>query len=46
MLKLTTILGEISHKQKDKYYMISIICKNIKNSTNESMYKIETDSQG
>ena len=26
MLKLTTILSEISHKHKDKYHMISIIC--------------------
>ena len=40
------VLSEVNLTEKDKYYMISLICKNIKNSTNGSMYKIETDSQG
>ena len=33
------ILSEVSHTEKDKYM------RNLKNNTNESMYKTETDSQ-
>ena len=37
-------LSEVSQTEKDKY-MISLICGILKNNTNESIYKIETDSQ-
>ena len=33
------VLSELSHTEKDKYMW------NLKNNTNESMYKTETDSQ-
>ena len=39
------ILSEVSQTQKDKYHMISLILWNLKNDTNEHIYKIETDSQ-
>ena len=38
------ILSEASQTEKDKYYMISLIWGNLKNNTNESIYKTETDS--
>ena len=34
-----------SDPEKDKYHMISLICGNLKNDTNELIYKTETDSQ-
>ena len=37
-------LSEVSQRVKDKYYMISHIL-NLKNSTNELIYKAETESQ-
>ena len=32
-------------KEKNKYYMISLIRGNLKYDTNEPIYKTETDSQ-
>ena len=37
------ILSEVSQTEKDKYYMISHTW-NLKNKTNELIYKTETDS--
>ena len=37
------ILSEMS--DKDKYRMISLICRILKNDTTEYIYKTETDSQ-
>ena len=34
-----------SKSGKDKYPMISLICRVLKNDTNELIYKKETDSQ-
>ena len=39
------ILSEVSQTEKDKYHMISLICRIFKNDTNELIYKTETDSQ-
>ena len=39
------ILSELSQTEKDKYPMISLICRILKNDTNELIYKTETDSQ-
>ena len=39
----STILSEVSQTEEDKYY-ITYMC-NLKNNTNESMYKIEIESQ-
>ena len=39
------ILSEVSHTEKDKYHMISLICGFLKNDTNELIYKIEIDPQ-
>ena len=39
------ILSEISQTEKDKHYMISLTCGILKNSTNELIYKIGTESQ-
>ena len=39
------ILSDISQREKDKYHMISLICRILKNDTNELIYKIEIDSQ-
>ena len=39
------ILSETNQKEKDKYHMISFLCGIQKNSTNELIYKTETDSQ-
>ena len=39
------ILSEVSQTEKDRYYIISLICGIQKNNTNESIYKTETDSQ-
>ena len=38
-------LSEISQTDKDKYYMISLICGILKNGTNEPTYKTEIESQ-
>ena len=35
--------SEVSHIQKDKYHMISLICGIYKHDTNELIYKTETD---
>ena len=35
--------SEVSHIEKDKYHMISLICGIYKNDTNELIYNIETD---
>ena len=37
------ILSEVSQTEKDKYHMISFICRILKNGTNELIYKTETD---
>ena len=40
------ILSEVSQTERDKYHMISLICEsNLKNDTNELIYKTETDLQ-
>ena len=39
------ILSEVSLTEKDKYYMISLICAIFKNATSELTYKTERDSQ-
>ena len=39
------ILSEVSQTEKDKYYMISLICRILKSDTNELIYKTETDLQ-
>ena len=39
-----TILNEVSQTEKDKYHIISFICR-IKNNINQFIYKTETDSQ-
>ena len=39
------ILSGISQKEKDRYHMISLICRIQKNDTNELIYKTKTDSQ-
>ena len=39
------ILSEVSQTEKDKYYMISLICGILKNDTNEFIYKTEIESQ-
>ena len=38
------ILSEVSQKEKDKYYMISLICGTKKNYINELISKTEIDS--
>ena len=38
------IRSEVSQTEKDKYHRISLICGNLKNGTNELIYKTETDS--
>ena len=35
----------ILSKVKEKYFMISLICRILKNDTNELIYKTETDSE-
>ena len=37
------MLSEVSHKEKDKYYMMSLKIWNLEYDTNESIY--ETDAQ-
>ena len=39
------IRTEVSQTEKDKYHMIQLICRILKNDTNELIYKTETDSQ-
>ena len=40
------ILSEVSQTQKEKYHMISLICRILKkNDTHELIYKTEVDSQ-
>ena len=41
----SVIQSEVSQKEKDKYHMISLICRIYKNDTNELIYKTEIDSQ-
>ena len=41
----TVILNEVSQTEKDKYHMISLICRTYKNGTNELINKTEIDSQ-
>ena len=38
------ILSEVSQTEKDKYHMISFICRILKNGTNELIYKTETNT--
>ena len=37
-------LSEVSQTEKDKYHMISFICRILKNGTNELIYKTETNT--
>ena len=39
------ILIEVSETEKDKYHMISLYMWNLKNDTNELIYKTEIDSK-
>ena len=39
------LLSEVSQAEKDKYYMLSLICGILKNGTNELIYKTEIESQ-
>ena len=39
------ILAKVSQKEKDRYHIISFICRNLKYNTNEHIYKTEIDSQ-
>ena len=39
------ILSQVSQKEKDKYNMISLLCRILKNDTHDLIYKIEMDSQ-
>ena len=39
------ILNEIIMREKDKYQMISLKCRILKNDRTELTYKTETDSQ-
>ena len=43
-MDLEIILSEVSQTEKDKYHMVSHMW-NLKNDTNELIYKTETDSQ-
>ena len=44
-LEIITVC-EVNQPEKDKYYMISLICRMLKKkTTNELIYKIETDSK-
>ena len=40
-----TILSEVSQAEKDEWHMIPLICRILKNDTNELIYKTEMDSQ-
>ena len=39
------ILSEVSQTEKDKYYMILLVCGIKQNDTNELIYKTEANSQ-
>ena len=39
------ILSQVNQTEKNKYYMISLICGILKNATNELIYKTERVSQ-
>ena len=39
------ILSEVSQTEKDTHHMILLICRILKNGTNELIYKIEIESQ-
>ena len=39
------ILSQVSQKEKDKYNMISLLCRILQNDTHDLIYKIEMDSQ-
>ena len=38
-------LSEVSQTEKNKYYMILVICGILKKDTNEFIYKTEIDQQ-
>ena len=44
-MALEIILSEVSQREKDKCHMIWLICRILKNDTNELIYKTEADSQ-
>ena len=33
------VLSEVSHTEKDRYYIISLVCRILKNYTDELIYK-------
>ena len=37
------ILSEVSQTEKEKYHMILLMCRILKNDINELIYKTETD---
>ena len=37
------ILSEVSQTEKDKYHLMSLICKILKNNANELIYKTDSD---
>ena len=39
------LLRQVSQKEKEKYHRLSLICRILKNDTNELIYKTEIDSQ-
>ena len=39
------ILSEVNQTENDKYYLTSLVYGNLKNDTNELIYKTEIDSQ-
>ena len=39
------ILSEASQKENDRHSMISLLCRILKDDTNELLYKTEMDSQ-
>ena len=39
------ILTEASQREKDRHHMVLLICRLLKNDTNELIHKTETDSQ-
>ena len=41
----TVILSEVSQTQKDKYYIILLICRIFLKSKNELIYKTEIDNK-
>ena len=39
------ILSKVGQRKKDKCHMLSLICRILKNDTNDSIYETETDSE-